>query len=145
MGFVKDLLTRCFGTTVDKMVDSVVDNVTDGIKQYTGKASAPALTLNERIEKVVRERYPEYELKKDVDASIFSADAKAWNYSYTLSKNGNVGLTIMVLQGKNDYRRKAVTLAHEASEKAGVHCINIMEYLPSKEDYIIKAISENIR
>lgn len=137
MGFVKDLLTRCFCT--------VADDEVDGIKQYAGKTSTPALTLNERIEKVASERYPEYELKKDVSASIFAADSQAWNYSYTLNKNGNVCLTIMVLKGKNDYRRKAVMLAHEASEKAGVHCINIMEYLPSKEDYIIKAVSDNIK
>lgn len=157
MGFLDNLLKnsvkKIAGETIDKVMGDTFDEFTQAGKSILNTATANSssqshssreLSLPERIEKVCANQFPEYEVNKNVDSSICNADPAAWKYSYTLSRDGVLKLTILVLYDKNDYKRKAVRLAHEASEQMNVHCINIMDYLPSTEEYITNAIASHI-
>lgn len=145
MGLFKDL----FSKTANKLANEVIDNVKSYANDNTAASSSAKhgknLSVNERIEKVVHECYPDYELKKNVSSNIFNTEKFAAKYTYTLSRFDAVRLTIMVLSDKNAYRRSDVVAAHNASENAGVHCINIMTYLPSTEEYIKQRIADNIK
>lgn len=124
---------------VDSRTHSYNDNNKSGVSEdwsYEG--------VVERLKSVCSRRYPDYELKENVDASVFYADAKASNYSYVMYKDGQPKLSIMILEGSNDYRLKRVVLAHEASEAQGVGCINIMTFLPSTTEYIEGRIKEHL-
>lgn len=124
---------------VDSRTNSYNDNNKSGVSEewsYEG--------VVERLKSVCSRKYPDYELKANVDASVFYADAKASNYSYVMYKDGQPKLSIMILEGSNDYRLKRVVLAHEASEAQGVGCINIMTFLPSTTEYIEGRIKEHL-
>ena len=124
---------------VDSRTHSYNDNNKSGVSEewsYEG--------VVERLKSVCGRKYPDYELKANVDASVFYADAKASNYSYVMYKDGQPKLSIMILDGHNDYRLKRVVLAHEASEAQGVGCINIMTFLPSTTEYIEGRIKEHL-
>lgn len=141
MGLFKDLLSK----GVKSLADDVLEGVLSSGKAAAGKGNLEKDSVSERIVRVADKYYPEYELSENIDAGVFYAETGARNYSFALSREGKICLTIMVLKDKNDYKRKSVILAHRASENAGVHCINIMEYLPSSENYINGRIAENIR
>lgn len=166
MGFLGDLFSKKarevfddkFGdTVVGKIIgDSDVDSRTHS---SSGQADRPANKAANRLSNTARTRkgvierlinvcerqFKEYELIENVSASGFNAETGAENYSFVMYKDGAPKLTIMILEGHNDYRRKSVRLAHEASEAMGVGCINIMTFLPSTEEYIETRIRQNIK
>lgn len=143
MGFFKDLLSKGVKDITDSVKDAVLNNVENTFASSVG--TSKNTSVSQRIRNVVNTYYCGYTLEENVNPGIFYAQPEAWNYSFVLSRDGMPALTIMVLSGHNDYRKKAVELAHQASESAGVHCINIMEYLPSGEDYINQRIAESIK
>lgn len=158
MGFLGDLFAKkakemindkLGDTVVGKVLsDSDVDSRTHSYNEnsnYSGVSDEWSYKgVVERLKYVCSNKYPEYELKKNVDASIFYADRKASNYSYAMYYGEKPVITFMILEGKNDYRLKKVVLAHEASEASGVPCINIMTFLPSTIQYIEGRIKEHL-
>lgn len=143
MGFFRDLLSKGVKEVTDSVKDSVIDSVNNTFSSYNNLPKAK--NVKQRIRNVVNTYYCGYTIEENVNPCIFYAQPEASNYSFVLSRDGQPALSIMVLSGHNDYRKKSVMLAHDASEAAGVHCINIMEYLPSTEDYIKQRISEEIK
>lgn len=80
-----------------------------------------------------------------VEAGSFSkAPEQARDYDFVLYENGQPKLTIIMLDDRNHYKLRAVRLAHEASEQAGVPCMNIMTYLPSTVAYIQQTVAEKL-
>ena len=159
MGFLGDLFAKkakeifddkLGDTVVGKVLsDSDVDSRTHSYNENKSERKRSSVSdewsrdgVIERLKNVCGEKYSEYELVANVDASIFNADSKASNYSYVMYKDSKPCLTIMILEGHNDYRLKRVELAHEASEAFGVGCINIMTFLPSTTEYIEGRIKE---
>lgn len=143
MGFFKDLLSKGVKDITDSVKDTIINKDNDIFTSNTKMSEGR--TVSQRIRNVVNTYYSGYTLEENVNPGIFYAQPETWNYSFVLSKAGTPALTIMVLSGHNDYMKKGVVLAHNASEAAGVHCINIMEYLPSGADYINKRIAEYIK
>lgn len=93
--------------------------------------------IHVRLTEIVAEQWPAYELRQDVAASEFAAEPGTRKYSYVLYNNyGAAVLSVMVLNNSNHYRKKEVVLAHEASERKGVPCINLMTYMPCERSYI---------
>lgn len=161
MGFLGDLFAKkakeifdekLGDTVVGKVLsDSDVDSRTHSYNENKPERRYSSVDddrsrrgVEERLKSVCSRKYPDYELKANVDASVFYADAKASNYSYVMYKDGQPKLSIMILEGSNDYRLKRVVLAHEASEAQGVGCINIMTFLPSTTEYIEGRIKEHL-
>lgn len=139
MGLFGDLLKN----KVEKLGRDVIgskDVFSSLLKNETEKPES----VSDRVRRVIKENYAEYELCERVQASELGGEYDAQKYSFMLCRDGRAKLTIMVLEGKNDYHRKNVRLAHKASESAGVPCINIMEYLPSTYEYIKDKIAENL-
>lgn len=134
MGFFKNLLSK----GVKDLANS------EGVSK-SNRGTSEGRNVFQRVRNVVNTYYPGYTLEENVNTGIFGGAEEAWNYSFVLSQAGTPALTIMVLSGHNDYRKKPVVSAHNASEVAGVHCINIMEYLPSGEAYINQRIAQYIR
>lgn len=134
MGFFKDLISK----GVKDLANS------EGVSK-SNRRTSEGRNVFQRVRNVVNTYYPGYTLEENVNTGIFGGAEEAWNYSFVLSRAGTPVLTIMVLSGHNDYRKKPVVSAHNASEAAGVHCINIMEYLPSGETYINQRIAQYIR
>lgn len=145
MGLFKNLFSKTANKPANEVIDNVKSYANDNTVTSRSAKHGKNLSVNERIEKVVHECYPDYELKKNVSSNIFNTEKFAAKYTYTLSRFDAVRLTIMVLSDKNAYRRSDVVAAHNASENAGVHCINIMTYLPSTEEYIKQRIADNIK
>lgn len=145
MGFLKNLFTNTADRLADDLIDNVKNKALSSMSASKSSLTNKKLSVNERIEKVIHEYYPDYEFDKNISADIFNAASNTCKYSYVLKKNGSICLTIIVLSDKNAYRKSNVVAAHNASENAGVHCINIMTYLPSEEEYINQRIAENIR
>lgn len=85
MGLFKNL----FSKTANKPANEVIDNVKSYANDNTAASSSAKhgknLSVNERIEKVVHECYPDYELKKNVSSNIFNTEKFAAKYTYTLS------------------------------------------------------------
>ena len=57
---------------------------------------------------------------------------QARDYDFVLYENGQPKLTIIMLDDRNHYKLRAVRLAHEASEQAGVPCMNKHGFIHSK-------------
>lgn len=145
MGILKNLFSNTANRLANDLIDNVKNQALSNMSSSKSVRSAKNSGVYERIEKVVREYYPDYQLEKDISANIFNITSDACRYSYVLKKGNSICLTIIVLSDKNAYRKYDVVSAHNASENAGVHCINIMTYLPSTEEYINQRIAENIR
>lgn len=100
--------------------------------------------LDERITYVLQNDYPQYEIGQKISAGAFGAPEQARDYDFVLYENGQPKLTIIMLDDRNHYKLRAVRLAHEASEQAGVPCMNIMTYLPSTVAYIQQIVAEKL-
>ena len=100
--------------------------------------------LDERITYVLQNDYPQYEIGQKISAGAFGAPEQARDYGFVLYENGQPKLTIIMLDDRNHYKLRVVRLAHEASEQAGVPCMNIMTYLPSTVAYIQQTVAEKL-
>lgn len=158
MGFLGDLFKRGTDAIMDGVKDAVTDKVSDSVlgsvtnkgsnheeERYSSDASNVPDDVEERIEYVLRSSFSQYEVRRNVDAREFMAEDMADSYSYVLYLEGTPKLSIMVMNGHNEYAKKSVRLAHAASENMSVPCINIMTYLPSTAEYIQTAIHEKLR
>lgn len=148
MGLLDKLLKKGTDALIEGVKNAVLgdDNYSSTVTQpvYTSSAQEEPDDVEDRIEAVLSRDFSEYEVRKNVNSSEFMANEAADNYSYVLYLEGHPKLSIMVLNGHNEYAKKSVRLAHEASEGKSVPCINIMTYLPSTMSYIKEAINEKL-
>ncbi len=159
MGFFDSLLK----SGAKKFVSDVVDRAVDGVvgnnsNSYSRTNSAPARNNTAsnksiprgveatctRIENVVKFQFEDYELRKNVPASVMNAGNGAVPYTYGLYYNGTPRAFINVIDQRNDYRLKRFRLSKEACEYAGVPHFNFFSHLPNEIDYIAKRLRENM-
>lgn len=101
--------------------------------------------LRRRIEKIIAEEWPGYELRKDVPSSVMGAPmgARAF-YSYGIYWGESPKAMIMILNNNNAYCRKDVRLARMACEQKKVPYMNFMDYMENRPEYISQRFRENI-
>lgn len=115
-------------------------NETSRSDQNSGQNAENWESVTDRIRRVIAENYAGYEVRERVPATEWGGTRDMRTYDFVLYSAGEAKLTILVLSGGADYKRKAVKDAHTLSEQKGAHCINIMEYLPSTYEYINERI-----
>lgn len=146
MGFFDSLFKKEARKLVSNMVDKAVDNVSDKI---TGKDRGTKLVgmagLKARLEQVVANDYPTYELRKNVPASEMFAESGAIDYSYGIYKDGVAVALINVIDNRNEYSRKCNRLAKEAAQFRGVPHMNFFSHLPNETSYISERLRKEIR
>lgn len=147
-----NLFEFLFKKGAESVVSNVMDKVAESIDGIPESHSASNQTIPnkvpqkvpDRIEMVVKNHFPSYTLKANINASVFGGDSQARTISYVMYEYDEPKLGIMVLSGSNDYRKNDVRLAHSACTDSGFKCINIMTYLPSTYEYIKDVISNNL-
>ncbi len=102
--------------------------------------------LRERLESVVAEEWPGYELRKNVPSSEMGAQKEAKKYySYGIYHNGIPVAMIMLIENNNGYRLKGVRLAREACGERRVPYMNFMTYMSNHREYISERLRKNIK
>ncbi|MBQ1393905.1 MAG: hypothetical protein II919_05655 [Lachnospiraceae bacterium] len=148
MGFLENILKKGLEQLNEQYMNSQNEKKSEVKSETTSKRevsqSVSNESLHDRIRKVLRENYSEYEVRENVPAGEFGEKNDGMPYSFVLYHGGSVKLTIMVLNGRNDYKLKRVVNAHKASKNAGANCINIMSYLPSTYEYINQRIYDHL-
>lgn len=164
MGFLDNLIRRETRRAIHSFVDSAVDNAVDKAKQsFSGTQSNTAAStpqtgyntdtyctgeadLRNRIEQIIRNEWPDYELVPNVSATAaMGANKDARDYTYGVYHNGVPIAMIMILNGNNESSRKAVRLAHEACFNRGVTCMNFMSYMANYQSYISARFQRYLR
>lgn len=165
MGFLERIVKRQVRRIVNNAVDEVVDNTVgvalrdafgqngrEGTQNFSERSSVRSTpkssnrgpsgerVLRKRLEEVFSTDYPDYEVRKNLDAGVYGAK----KYSYGLYYNGMPRMMIMVLGDGNHSVTREVRLAKEASESYGVPYLNFFAHLPNEEDYIRNRIRENL-
>ena len=100
--------------------------------------------LRNRLERIFSEEWSGYEVRRDIPAAQLGAPAKSHDYSYGLYLQGQPKAMIMVLEDKDDYRRKSVVSSHRACESKGIFCMNLLPPLPNRRSDISKRLKENV-
>lgn len=156
MGFFENL----FKSQVKKVVSNAVDNAVDnwiGNSNQANVSSNPVVSnpdeddccnseavVRSRVERIVAEEWPGYELRKNIPASELGAPFDARNYTYGLYLNGIPKATIIIIDNPNHYCKKDVRLAHEACERQGIFCMNLLLHLPNRRSYISERLRTNV-
>lgn len=163
MGFFDSLLKsgakKFVSDVVDRAVDGVMGNNQSSNSSYNNQTNTqvgrqandardriprgvgPACA---RIEHVINTKFADYELRKNVPASVMNAENGAVPYTYGLYYNGTPRAFINVIDQRNDYRLKRFRLSKEACEKASVPHFNFFSHLPNEMTYIEERIREKI-
>ena len=147
-----------FKSILKKVVEEVVENVVEG-NDILGSPSAsradesvspgeePSVTeecLRQRLEKIMKNEWAEYEVRTEVPASQMNAPEKSRAYSYGMYLDGEPKAFIMILTNKNHYGLKAVVNSQFAAVENGVPYMNFFTHLPNRESYISNRLKENI-
>ncbi len=163
MGFLERIVKRQVRRIVNNAVDEMVDNTIgaairgdfgqngrEGTQNFAyssnpsvaKRSSGPSgeKVLRQRLEEVFRTDYPDYEVRKNLDAGVYGAK----KYSYGLYYNGIPRMMIMVLSDGRRNITKEVRLAQEASASYGVPYLNFFAHLPNEVDYVRNRIRENM-
>lgn len=155
----KKFVSNVVDKTVDKAVDGVVGGNRNGYDNNSTSNSQPNAQANNdirnriprgvgptcaRIEHVVNTKFSNYELKKDVPASVMGAEKGAVPYTYALYYNGTPRAFINVIDQRNDYRLKRFRLSKMACEKNGIPHFNFFSHLPNEMGYIEERLRENV-
>lgn len=122
------------------------------LSKLFGKSSTPSHTLYSvkrdefiiKLETIAAEEFSEYELRKDIPASEMTSDGNARDYSYGLYLKGYPKAFIMIIENRNDYRKKDVVLAKQAAEQGGIPYMNFMMHLPNEPKYISNRLKQNV-
>lgn len=155
MGFFSNLIKGEAKKFVSDMVDKVVDefdgnsskSYNNGINKQTSgnnsvKSNTPEGILRNRLENIIANAFPGYELKKNVSASEMGAGFGAEAYSYGIYYNDTPRLYISVISNRNDYKLKRYRMSKQAAENNGVTHFNFFSHLPNEESYITNRLSE---
>lgn len=165
MGFLGNLL----GKVVSGAVDGVLKN-TPGKDSDRAAASGAAMSSNTaaafntarrgagdeycrgesdlrgRIESIVAEEWPGYELRKNVSSREMLAQAGASEfYSYGIYHDGVPVAMIMLLRENNAYRRREIRLAQQACQEQQIPYMNFMIYMANYRSYISDRLKKNIK
>lgn len=159
MGFFSDLIKR----ETKKIMSDVVDNAigdtfkkpvseTSTSRGRNGKSSSDSRKrqesgereLRKRLEQIFAEEWADYEVRKNVPASELNAQSGARAYSYGLYWCGQPKAMIMVLTGRNEYRKQDVCMAYNACKMNGIPYMNFMSHLPNMPEYISQRLKENV-
>lgn len=149
MGFLNSLIRK----TVSNMVDSAVDDV---LKNVPGKGSGKRdagdeycrgeSDLRGRIESIVAEEWPGYELRKNVSSrEMLAQNGASRFYSYGIYHDGVPVAMIMLLHDSNAYRRREIRLARQACEEQRIPYMNFMTYMANYRSYISERLRKNIK
>ena len=163
MGFLDNLLKREARKIIANVVDNVVDNALDSINGSAKSTSSVKSTtvatpsnpdeddccyeqavVCDRIERIAASEWSGYELRKNISASELGADNNARDYSYGLYLNGVPKAMIIIIDIPSHYKKKDVLLAHEACERQGIFCMNLLLHLPNRYSYISKRLSDHV-
>lgn len=157
MGLLNSLIRKAVSTVVDSAVDGVMKNVSgkDGGGAMSSAASKRGAgdeycrgesDLRGRIESIVAEEWPGYELRKDVSSKEMLAQAGASEfYSYGIYRDGVPVAMIMLLRDNNAYRRREIRLAQRACEEQKIPYMNFMTYMANYRSYISERLRKNIK
>lgn len=157
MGLLNSLIRKAVSTMVDSAVDSVMKNVHG--KDSSGTTSSATAKrgagdeycrgesdLRGRIESIVAEEWPGYELRKNVSSKeMLAQDGASEFYSYGIYHDGVPVAMIMLLNENNAYRRRKVRLAQRACEEQKVPYMNFMTYMANYRSYISERLRKNIK
>lgn len=101
--------------------------------------------LRRRIEKIIAEEWPGYELRKNVPSGVMEAPSDAREfYSYGVYRDNVPKAMIMILKDNNAYCRRDVRLARMACELKKIPYMNFMDYMENRPEYISQRFRENI-
>lgn len=165
MGFLDSLLKNSAKRFVSEVVDKTVDKAVDGVvggnrggsNNNSARNSQPSTQANNdarnriprgfgpacaRIEHVINTKFPDYELRKNVPASVMRAPEGTAPYTYVLFLNGTARACINVFDNRNEYSLKRYRLAKEACGEIGTPYINFFSHLPNEMSYIEQTLRE---
>lgn len=92
-------------------------------------------TIRHRIELVVAQDWPGYELRRNISAETFGGSKYDHAFDYGLYLDGQPKLMIMILE-QYQHRNKSVQNAHAACERQGVASFHLLRHLPNRKTYI---------
>lgn len=157
MGLLNSLIRKAVSTVVDSAVDSVMKNV-PGKDSSGARSSATAKRgagdeycrgesdLRGRIESIVAEEWPGYELRKNVSGrEMLAQNGASEFYSYGIYHDGVPVAMIMLLRDNNAYRRREIRLAQQACEEQKIPYMNFMMYMANYRSYISERLKKNIK
>lgn len=157
MGLLNSLIRKAVSTMVDSAVDSVMKNVPG---KDSGGTTSPAASkrdvgdeycrgesdLRGRIESIVAEEWPGYELRKNVSSrEMLAQNGASEFYSYGIYHDGVPVAMIMLLRDNNAYRRREIRLAQRACEEQKIPYMNFMTYMANYRSYISGRLRKNIK
>lgn len=155
MGFFDNLLKSQVRKVISNAVDNAVDNWMDKSNQNNAQPVAAnpdesdccnnESVVRSRVERVVAEEWPGYELRQNIPASAMGAPFDARSYTYGIYSNGIPKAMIIILDNPNHYCKKDVRLSHEACERQGVFCMNLLLHLPNRRSYISERLRTNVK
>lgn len=163
MGFLESILRRQVRRIVNNAIDEAVDNTvgvalrdafgqngTEGTQNFAESGASSVAkkksgasgekVLRQRLEEVFKSDFPDYEVRKNLDAGVQGAR----KYSYGLYYNGMPRMMIMVINDSGHAIKRDVRLAREASASYGVPYLNFFTHLPNDAEYVRNRIKENM-
>lgn len=96
-----------------------------------------------KIEAVMAEEFPQYELRKNVSPATIGGTGRFLDYSYGVYQNGTPVLFIMLV-GKATCGSRMYRWSKEQAQKAGVTLINFVEHYPNRPEYIKNRLHQYI-
>lgn len=165
MGFLGNLLGKVVSGAVDGILNNAPGKDSDKVTSSgTATSSGAAMSSNTarrgagdeycrgesdlrgRIESIVAEEWPGYELRKNVSSREMLAQAGASEfYSYGIYHDGVPVAMIMLLRDNNAYRRKEIQLAQQACQEQQIPYMNFMIYMANYRSYISERLKKNIK
>ena len=97
--------------------------------------------IRSRIEAIVAEDWPSYELRRDIPAAEVGGGTKDQGFDYGLYLNGQPKLMIMLLN-QYQHHNKCVQNSHRACRERGIGSFHLMNHLPNRKTYIAERMKE---
>ena len=91
--------------------------------------------VEEKLEECLRVHFPEYDVDKDVSPRELGGTGRFMNYSYVISKSGEIKLIIMLI-GKTTSQHREYRWSREFAQAHNYQFINFITHFPNAPEYI---------
>ncbi|MBR0137645.1 MAG: hypothetical protein IJM15_04480 [Erysipelotrichaceae bacterium] len=91
--------------------------------------------VEEKLEECLSKNFPEYDVDKDVSPRELGGIGNFMNYSYVISKDGEIKLIIMLI-GKTTSQHREYRWSKEFAEVHKYQFINFIRHFPNAPEYI---------
>ena len=93
------------------------------------------IPVEEKIDACLHSYFPEYDVDKDVSPRELGGNGNFMNYSYVISKAGEIKLIIMLI-GKTTTAHREYRWSREFAEANNYQFINFIKHYPNAPEYV---------